>query len=241
MRFSRDQIIEYRSSDTYGRQFRSRLCPTAEAVRVPLLSPSLDLRAETAEDFERVITGHASVSASPYLMRDYFGEYEETISPGAFAVSLSRSPEVVHRIQHEGLGVASTRSGTLSLQEDKVGLLFRSVVDIRETDASDLVRKLERGIVSHTSFAFRMVDYEWDSGYETLTIREVDLDGGDVASVAYGANPAGSHQVLPPEVAGLTEEAAEPPTESEPSPAETRATWEAEMLGNVALITYARE
>ena len=139
---------------------------------------------------ERIVTGYASVVESPYPMVDAFGPYSEIIDRGAFDRTLGQSPDVVLTINHTGLGLARTRADTLSLDADDTGLLFTAAVDVRETDAADLVTKIERGSVSDASFMFRIRRQQWSPDYSELRILEVDLHRGDVAIVLWGANPA---------------------------------------------------
>ena len=236
-------LVGYRSSSAYGTDLRARLCPTLTRTGEQLQPAKLEERADTQEEYERTIVGWASVTGAPYEMHDFFGEYSETIAPGAFKRSLLNSPEVAHRIEHQGLGVASTRSGTLTLLEDDIGLRFRSIVDTRESDASDLVRKLERGVASHTSFAFRIVEYLWNEDFDDLTITDIELDRGDVASCCYGANPAGSHAVIDMTAAAensAREDWASAVAEdmSAAIDADHRDFWKSQWLGRVTQVAY---
>lgn len=187
---------EYRAAMSADGLFRLRLTSYSYPATPPDVTQLRALFGDLPDNI-RVVSGYASVTDHAYPIQDSFGQYNETIAPGAFAETLREHPAVVHRVQHLGLGLSSTESGTLDLREDEVGLHFRSLVDVAETDAADLVNKLERKVVTQTSFAFRIRAHEWNEAHDALTIRSVDLDGGDVASVAYGANPAGAHGVEP--------------------------------------------
>jgi phage head maturation protease len=63
------------------------------------------------------LAGYASVTDSGYTIRDMFGDYEEIIRPGAFAKTLSERDDVRLLLNHEGLPLARTKSGTLTLRE----------------------------------------------------------------------------------------------------------------------------
>ena len=139
---------------------------------------------------ERIVTGYASVTEEPYEMADMFGPYSEIVDADAFARTLGQDPDVVLTINHSGLGLARTKAGTLSLTADDTGLKFTAAVDVRESDAADLVTKIERGSVSDASFMFRVQRQRWSPDYTELRILEVDLHRGDVSVVMWGANPA---------------------------------------------------
>ena len=230
-------LVEYRSSATYGADLRARLCSQVTSAGKPVAPVQLDHRAETQEDYERTIVGHASVTGAPYEMHDMFGAYSEQIAAGAFKRTLAESPAVSHRIEHQGLGVSSTGSGTLTLVEDEIGLRFISEVDTRESDARDLVLKLERGVASQTSFAFRVVEYSWNEDFDDLVITDVDIDRGDVASCCYGANPHGGHVVMTSadQADWANEVAADM---SAVIDADQREAWRATWLGHVTQNAY---
>ena len=90
---------------------------------------------------ERIVTGYASVTEEPYEMADMFGPYSEIVDADAFARTLGQDPDVVLTINHSGLGLARTKAGTLSLTADDTGLKFTAAVDVRESDAADLVTR----------------------------------------------------------------------------------------------------
>src|ERR1017187_5814624 len=64
------------------------------------------------------LSGWASVTGRAYDM----GMFQETIRSGAFTKTLSEKPDVQLLLNHEGLPLARTLSGTLSLAEDDQGL-----------------------------------------------------------------------------------------------------------------------
>ena len=61
------------------------------------------------------------------------------------------------RFNHDGLPMASTASGSLRLSEDDKGLAFEADIDLQETDAANMWRKLERGILRQTSILGALV------------------------------------------------------------------------------------
>lgn len=156
--------------------------PTAGAGR------PLELREQT--DTERVFEGHASTYGVEYEM---FGGppwgWIESVERGAGAKSLAGDPDVVFLVNHAGLPLARTASGTLELSEDNLGLRDVARLDASDPDVDRLVPKIERGDLSEQSFAFRIVRQEWDEDYERRWITEYSIERGDVSIVTFGANP----------------------------------------------------
>jgi hypothetical protein len=114
------------------------------------------------------------------------GMFEEQIAPGAFKAAIGRD-DVVFLVNHEGLPLARTRSGTLTLKEDERGLYMESELDPEDPDVLAIVPKMKRGDLDKMSFAFFPSVQEWDeSGDLPLrTIREASL-----ADVSIVTNPA---------------------------------------------------
>ena len=73
--------------------------------------------------------GYASVFDAPYEMEDMWGDYTECIRAGAFAKTLSEAADVPFKINHDGMTLARTKSGTMQLSEDSTGLLVRAQLD----------------------------------------------------------------------------------------------------------------
>ena len=156
----------------------------------------IELRA--TEDGSPIIEGYASTTGQWY---DVFGGppwgWREQIAPGAFEAALSRGDDTRMLINHGDLPIARTRSGTLHMEEDKLGLRVHtpSGVDMRSPAVVTLVTAMERGDVDEMSFAFTIdVDADgqrmesWNEDFTERTIRGVRLF--DVSVVTYPANPA---------------------------------------------------
>jgi len=138
----------------------------------------LDSEAPTLE-------GYASTFNQPYDM----GWYTETVIPGAFTKTLSENPDVRLLINHEGLPLARTRAGTLTLEQDDHGLHVTSSLDGNDPDVQRLIPKMKRGDLNEMSFAFRTIRETWSDDYDKRLLTELSLAGGDVAIVTYPANP----------------------------------------------------
>ncbi len=116
---------------------------------------------------------------------------------GSFKKTLREGADVSFLINHEGMSLARTKSGTMSLREDKVGLEVNATLDPRQSAVNDLFVASERGDIDEMSFAFRVVRDEWtdDNGDPSDSwegtkrrILETNLNKGDVSAVNYGAN-----------------------------------------------------
>lgn len=151
---------------------------------------AFEIRDVTQQDSGLVrVEGYASMVDKPYTMYDMFGEYDETIARGAFTKTLAERADFAFLANHEGLTMARTTNGTLSAEEDVLGLRIGADLDESRHDVSDLLKAIRRGDIDQMSFAFRVLDQKWNDEYDSRVIKEVSLDRGDVSAVNYGANP----------------------------------------------------
>jgi HK97 family phage prohead protease len=134
------------------------------------------------------VEGHASTFNQAYDM----GWYQETVAPGAFTKTLKENPDVRLLVNHDGLPLARTKSGTLDLSQDDSGLYMRSVLDANDPDVQRIVPKMQRGDLNEMSFAFSTVKEDWSPDLTQRTLNELSLAGGDVSVVTYPANPNAS-------------------------------------------------
>lgn len=118
---------------------------------------------------------------------DIGGFFREKIEKGAFSEAIGRD-DVVFLINHEGLPLARTRSGTLELSEDDHGLKIATRLDPEDPDVKSIAGKMKRGDLDKMSFAFFPEQQEWDeSGDIPLrTIKRASLyDVSIVTTPAY--------------------------------------------------------
>jgi len=132
--------------------------------------------------------GYASVVNTPYDM----GFYEEVIKGGSFRRTLSEDPDVQLLINHSGLPLARSKSGTMSLTEDVRGLRVEASLNAGDPDVLALAPKLERRDVDAMSFAFVVREDSWSEDYTRREISDLSLHRGDVSIVSQPANPATS-------------------------------------------------
>jgi len=133
-----------------------------------------------------IIRGHAAVFN---LLSESLGYgFRERIQPGAFTKTLQEA-DVRALFNHDSnLLLGRTKSGTLRVTEDAVGLAFE--IDPPDTSyANDLLVSIERGDLDQASFAFSTVKDEMSTeGEETIrTLVEVQLY--DVSPVTFPAYP----------------------------------------------------
>ena len=118
--------------------------------------------AEIRADNEGIrVSGYAAVFGEE---TNIGGMFREVIAPGAFTDAIGRD-DVVFLINHDGLPLARTRSGTLILTQDDVGLRVETMLDGDDPDVKSIVGKMKRGDLDKMSFAF-MIDgksgQRWD-------------------------------------------------------------------------------
>ena len=99
------------------------------------------------------------------------GHFRERIRPGAFAKALPTS-DVRLLVNHEGLPLARTSSGTMKLTETKQGLEMEAKLDRADPDVRALIPKIERGDLSQFSFAFDVASDGQEFKGEERTITE---------------------------------------------------------------------
>ena len=130
------------------------------------------------------VSGYAAVFGEE---TNIAGMFTETIERGAFTSALERQDDVVFLINHDGLPLARTRSGTLRLSQDERGLYMESELDRNDPDVRAIVPKMKRGDLDKMSFAFMPERQEWDDSGDMPKRSIKDLRLYDVSIVT---NPA---------------------------------------------------
>ena len=134
------------------------------------------------------VVGYASTFDQPYPIwgGPENGGFNETIKAGAFNKSIAEADDVRFLINHDGLPLARTKPGTMTLEADDVGLLVDANLDAGSSRVADLRSAMERGDIDQMSFAFEVVKQSWSPDYSERAILEVKLY--DVSVVTYPAN-----------------------------------------------------
>jgi HK97 family phage prohead protease len=139
------------------------------------------------------LDGYASTYDQSYEMYDMFGDYTEVVRAGAGEKTLSESPDVVLVFNHDGMPMARTKAGNLTLSEDTTGLHMNAPsLNGDQCIVRDVVAGIQDGTLDEMSFAFRVTRQEWSPDWMQRDITEYSLHRGDVSVVTYGANPTTS-------------------------------------------------
>lgn len=150
------------------------------------------IEVRAAEDGNGInVEGYAAVFNQ---RADIGGWFFEQIAPGAFTDSLQRGDDVVFLINHDGLPLARTSAGTLTLTQDDHGLRMATTLDGSDPDALRIIGKMKRGDLSKMSFAFIADVEEWDdTGDQAVrTIKQASLfDVSIVTTPAYDGTDIG--------------------------------------------------
>src|SRR5262245_23974176 len=140
---------------------------------------------------EITLRGHAAVFNS---LSEGVGGFRENIEPAFFRAALRRKPDVRLLINHDGLPLARTSSGTLELREDDRGLHVFARLDAGDPDVASLRRKMHRGDIDQMSFAFTLREDgdDWEvMDDDDSVIRTLRADGAneifDVSVVTFPA------------------------------------------------------
>lgn len=138
------------------------------------------------------LEGYAAVFDSPTSIRDWEGEYTETIAPGAFARTLSKRTPVLQFDHGQHPLVGSIPLGSIDeLREDDHGLFVRA--RLHDNWLVEPVRDAIRsGAVDGMSFRFQVRKDEWSKDRSARTISEVELyELGPVVFPAYADTSVG--------------------------------------------------
>lgn len=136
-----------------------------------------------------VIEGHAAV----FNTRSHDIGFREVIMPGAFTVAV-KDDDVKFLLNHDGLPLARTKSGTLKLAEDSKGLAFHAELDASDPDVQRLLPKIKRGDLNEMSFGFRIpnrtTDEKWLRDGQEIVRNILKVNLFDVSAVTFPAYPS---------------------------------------------------
>lgn len=90
------------------------------------------------------------------------GSFTEEVSPGAADEVMN--DDVRGLFNHEpNLVLGRTKSGTMRMSIDPIGLKYTIDFNPNDTDHTNLMEKVKRGDISQSSFAFRVKDDKWET------------------------------------------------------------------------------
>lgn len=139
---------------------------------------TLELRADPDSD---TLVGYAAVFDAPSEPMPF----TEFVRRGAFAKTLNDGADVRLLVDHAGVPLARTKSGTLLLEEDDRGLRVEASLDPMNPDAQRVLSAMRRGDLSQMSFAFKAVKDAFNADRSVRELKEVKLF--DVSVVTYPA------------------------------------------------------
>ncbi|MBP1889802.1 HK97 family phage prohead protease [Clostridium moniliforme] len=137
---------------------------------------AIDLEARTEENSsEKIISGYINKFNT---RSQYMGFYEE-VSKDAFDKTLADGHNIYAMYNHNSdMILGSTRSGSLKLNIDNVGLHFELRINPNISYASDIAELVKSGDVEGCSFGFYVLDDEWtytEDKIDLRIIKEVEL------------------------------------------------------------------
>lgn len=154
---------------------------TTNETRKQIAYTNLELRALDDTEDGWTVSGYAAVFDSPSEPLPW----TEYVKRGAFRKTIKDRADVRLLIDHAGVPLARTKSGTLILREDDKGLFMEARLDPNNPDAVKMRSALMRGDVSQMSFAFETIKDAWNKDRTVRELREVRLH--DVSIVTYPA------------------------------------------------------
>jgi HK97 family phage prohead protease len=151
------------------------------------------VRMSTSDDGSHLANfrGFPSPTGVAYSVRDWLGEYDETIYPGAWAKTIQESRAIPTLLNHnmDGVPLASTggESPTKELAESDRGLREDSIFDRRSAQANEVCLGLERGDLGKMSITFRAIKETWNDTYDKRGVAEGALYESSI--VTFPASP----------------------------------------------------
>jgi len=142
--------------------------------------PVTELRV-AEEDSGPVLEGYAAVFNK---WADGWG-FREVIRNGAFKKTIKEADIRALKNHDPNLILGRNQSGTLELREDDKGLLYNVKLDTETTYVNDLVRSIERGDITGNSFAFEVVNEQWNFEEDTDKRELLEVKLFDVGPVTY--------------------------------------------------------
>lgn len=107
---------------------------------------------------------------------------------GAAAKSLKEKADVRLLINHTGIPLARSKSGSLKLIEDEIGLRVTADLDLKNPAVQELNSAMSREDIDNMSFRFWPTRQEWSDDYTKRNLKEIGFD--DVSIVTYPASEA---------------------------------------------------
>jgi HK97 family phage prohead protease len=156
-----------------------------------------NIETRESDDSGLSLVGYASTYDDPYDIgpTDDWG-WTEIIGRGSARKSIAERDDVYLFFDHDGLPLASTKDGTLSLSEDGVGLRSVGHIDPSSQYSMEIYRRVQRGQLDRMSFAFQVMRERWEDrdgneeSWMTAPVRRIlEVKLYDTSVVSFPANP----------------------------------------------------
>lgn len=136
----------------------------------------------TSEPFQVRTNADGTIGVRGYAAVFDSEAHGEVIRSSAFNRTLAQRDDIRLLVNHDGVPLARTKSGTLQLEVDSHGLLFDAPsLDPANPRVQELVSAMDRGDIDQCSFAGYFTDVARVNGIDE--VREVK--GTDVSIVTY--------------------------------------------------------
>jgi hypothetical protein len=186
------------------RKQRHRAVPLTPEVR--MWNGSVVEVRQDSESNTITLTGTPIVYDTPYTVNDMFGQFTERMAPGVCTDVLTRNADVRFLVNHAGLPLARTASGTMTLRDTNAALEMTVTLDSRQSIANDLMIAIQRGDVGEMSCGFIVARDEWNDDFDQRTIHSFG-ELLDVSAVTFPASPTTSIEMVQKRMAEqMTEE-----------------------------------
>ena len=189
-----DKPYDEEAGDTVELRWFTSPSPVSE--KRTLATTAMPLEVRELPDGQVGLAGYAAVFNSPSLDMGFI----ERIAPGAFKRSLAMDGDVRLLVEHDGVAIGRTKSGTLSVFEDERGLRIDARVDPANPKVAEVVSAIRRGDLDGMSFGFRTIKDSWNETRTERVLEELQLF--EVSLVSFPAYPQTA-------VAARSEQAAE--------------------------------
>lgn len=155
------------------------------------------IEARESDDGGLRLVGYASTYNDPYDIgpQDDWG-WREIIAPNAAAKSITERDDVYLFFNHDGLPLASTKDGTLSLEEHQRGLWSDGIIDPSSPFSMEVYRRVQTRQLDRMSFAFQVIRERWEDlegneeSWMTAPVRRIlEVRLFDTSVVSFPANP----------------------------------------------------
>lgn len=133
-----------------------------------LLAENLVIRNDTENPNKMIVEGYAVKFNSPATHG-----FTEIVDSNAFENCDMKDVPLRYNHTENYLILARTRNKSLQLMIDEIGLKIRAEL-LDTTQARDVYKCIEAGLLDKMSFAFTVAEEKWDAETDTRTILKID-------------------------------------------------------------------